>query len=325
MFNAELKNRFIKEATDGKSDNTIDFTINMLKAIEPYEERKGADLCTFTTEEAQRAFEELSGVSMSSALAVFSFYKRYVSWCIANGVEGACDGVLRTEKNISDSKYEKQMLRNPLQLQSILDKLFFPEQMGCADMIDRCFYWLLYCGIEQNDIGYVTKSSVDFENLVIRLDGVEYPMVTEAIRSLRYACTATELAYPQEEPISPYDKVKFRVVKRVDNEWILSRKSKAGEDNRARSIYLHARKKLIARGKDPSILPSIGNIWMSGVFYREFQRELAGLPSILPEYGKMIAEKSYLNNKSKSYKNTLKYTKGALRRDYKEWKAHFIK
>ena len=202
MYNEELKTRFIREYT--KSISRADTCVQAFEAIEPYEEQWGADFCTKTTEELAPVIEQLVGFRVRSRWQRIIIFQKYVKWCIANNVDGACDGMLHID-NVGLSKVRTQMVANPMQLQMYLNVICEPESEQTTDNIYRCFYWMAYSGMDEEAILAVKVTDVDFENMVIHSGDNEYEIYREAIPAFKNAATLTEFVY--KHPNYPPDKI----------------------------------------------------------------------------------------------------------------------
>lgn len=320
MFNEETKQRFLNEFTSKESVRRNYATA--LKAISVYEEKWNADFCTKSAEELQPVFEALCGGSVRSVVARRKIYVNYVRWCLDNGIPGACDGAMHTEVKVSQSYYESTMIGSPLHLQRFLNSVYTPEEFGYMDMIDRCMFWLLYCGVEFDDLMNLRKSDVDFNDLTVNVDGMKIRLYAESLPSVRFACTATELRFPSDKSGRRKSVV---TIERSNSEWILSRTVK--EEKHKHSLanrFTNQIEDLRKIGRDIQRTPTFTTVWRSGVFYREFQRETAGLPTSLPEIAQRYAEKREMRSSSNLKESKTNYLK-TLRRDYRIWKEHFIR
>lgn len=317
MYNEELKTRFIREYTHSLS--RADACVQAFNAIEPYEERWGADFCTRSTAELVPVIEQLVGFRARSRWQRIIIFQKYVKWCIANRVNGACDGMLHIE-NVGLGKVRTQMVANPMQLQMYLDVICEPESEQTTDNIYRCFYWMAYGGMEEETILRVKCSEVDFENMVIRVDGKEFEIYREAIPAFKNAATLTEFVY--KHPNYPPDK---RVIRNRAVGDTLIRGIRSTTSAPALRVELSRRsKKFVEDGSTDKQL-SHYRVWLSGLFYRMYQRELAGIPvDFSGEASRFMEGKTY---KLDTGRNTPEAKKRAVvndyMQDYERWKAAF--
>ena len=125
MYNEKLKAEFIRQYTASTLASTK--YVAVFNVIEPYEEEWGADFCTRSAEELRPVVTKASGLRARSAALNIALLRDYVKWCIKNGVEGACDGML----SITDTGLDKvktQTIANPGHLQQYLDAICSPVE-----------------------------------------------------------------------------------------------------------------------------------------------------------------------------------------------------
>lgn len=318
MYNEELKTRFIQEYT--KSISRADACVQAFEAMEPYECQWEADLCTKSKDELSPVIEQLVGFRVRSRWQRIIIFQKYVKWCIANRVPGACDGMLHID-TVGLSKVRSQMVANPMQLQMYLDAICEPESEQTTDNIYRCFYWMAYSGMDEEEILEVKISDVDFENMVVRHGDNEYEIYRDAIPAFKNAATLTEFVY--KHPNYPPDKIVRR--NRTPGNTLI-RGIRSTTSTLSLRVELSRRsKKFIEDGTTDKQL-SYYRVWMSGLFYRMYQRELAGIPvDFSGAASKFMEGKTY---KLDTGRNTPEAKKRAVvndyLQDYERWKAAFL-
>lgn len=317
MYNEELKIRFIQEYTQSLS--RAETCQQAFNAMEPYEEKWGADFCTRSTAELEPVIEQLVGFRVRSRWQRIIIFQKYVKWCIANHVAGVCDGMLHIE-TVGLGKVRTQMVANPLQLQRYLDVICEPESEQTTDNIYRCFYWMAYSGMSEEAILNVKCSDVDFENMVIHSGDEEYVIYREALPAFKNAATLTEFVY--KHPNYPPDK---RVIRNRAPGNILIRGIRSTTTAPALRVELSRRsKKFLEDGSTDKQL-SYYRVFLSGLFFRMQQREIAGIPvDFSGEASKFMEGKTY---KLDTGRNTPEAKKRAVVndyvQDYERWKAAF--
>lgn len=275
MYNSELKEQFISEFST--SIGRRNAAMVMFNALEPYEEAWGADLCTRSTEELQPVVSEIVGFRTSSKKLRLTILREYVNWCLEKKVPGACDGLLLIEK-IGLEKLKRQTVANPQHLQRYLDCICDKENEKTVDNIYRCFYWLAYSGIKENLVMDVAVSDVDLEEMVIRFDGAEYPIYREAIGAFKNCVSLTQFRY--KHPNYNANTEVFR--DRASGEMLLRGFSTP------KSITAF-RVEMSRKAKEPKyredfaddsldLKLSFYRVWLSGLFYRTYEAERAGMP-----------------------------------------------
>mgnify|MGYP006907948901 CR=1 FL=1 len=314
MYNAELKSRFTKEYTE--SISVREACYSAFSAFEPYEQHWGADLCTQSAEVLQPAVDKLLGLRSKSIQLRLTIYQEYVKWCIRNDVPGACDGMLNIDSS-GLSKMRKQTVKNPKHLQNYLNDICDPESDGTADNTLRCYHWLAYAGMDEADIFQVREADVDLSSMLVRFNNTEYPLYREAIPAIRNCMTLTQFLY--KHPNYAADKIVYR--DRVDGD-ILIRGVRSTPSVSSMRAELSRRTRLKTQEGKTDLRLSYYRVWISGVFYRMYENELAGAePDFFSLAEKITEGKTY---KLDSGRNTI----GAKRRklaweymtDYKRWK-----
>lgn len=318
MYNEEQKIRFIREYT--RSIKMADACESVFNAIAQYEERWGADLCTRTVDELTPVVESLVGVRVKSKGLRVIILKDYTKWCIAKKIAGARDDMLRVSV-LGLGKLKTHMVPNPLQLQIYLNQICEPETEQTVDLIYRCYYWLAYSGMDEEDILKVQCSDVDFERMVVCFGGEEYPIYREALTAFRLAATLTEFVY--KHPNYPPDKI-VRRNRVFGNELVRGIRS-APTVMYMRAALSRRSKECLEAGKTEKHL-SYYRVWMSGLFYRMREKELAGIPvDFSGVVSKFMEGKTY---KLDSGRNTQEAKKRAIvaeyMEDYMRWKAAFL-
>ena len=178
MYNEEQKVRFIREYTG--SLNTANVATTLFNALEEHEKSWGADLCTRSSEELQPVVDEVTGLRTRSKWMSLTILKEYVKWCIAMQVPGACDGMLQIQ-TVGLDKIKHQMVSGPLHLQKYLDDIFDPESEETIDNIYRCYFWMAYGGIDEEDTVLIKNEQVDFSQMSIYYKTTNIPILREAL------------------------------------------------------------------------------------------------------------------------------------------------
>ena len=317
MYNEALKSEFIQETTDNIS---VARSYSMLfAATEPYEEQWNADLCTKGAEDLQIMANEILGLRQSSIRVRMIWLKAYVKWCIDKGVPGACDGMLQIE-DVGVDRVRERMVSSPFHLQVYLDSVFCPESDETTDNIYRCFYWLAYGGMKEEDIFDVKISDVDLNNMIVRYNNLNYPIYRESLPAFKNCVYLTEFCYKNSN-YSNKGEVKIdriagdalirgirSATKKKSFKVILSKKTKAGIKNGRTTIKL-----------------TYQTAWLSGLFYRMLERERAGLKVDFSDAALKFAEaKEY---KLDSGRNTVaakvRTIERSYEKDYQRWKIAY--
>lgn len=318
MYNAELKSRFAKEYTESISVREACFSA--FTAFEKYEEQWGADLCTQPTEVLQPVVDKLLGLRSKSIQLRLTIYQEYVKWCIKNEVPGACDGMMRVDSS-GLNKMRKQTVKNPRHLQRYLDEICDAESDETTDNTLRCYYWLAYAGMDEQDIFQVSAKDVDLSSMVVRFNNAEYPIYREAIQAIKNCMNLTQFLY--KHPNYAADKIVYR--DRADGDMLIRGIRSTPSISSMRAELSRRSRDRIQNGKTELQL-SYYRVWISGIFYRMYESELAGAePDFFSLVERLTEGKTY---KLDSGRNTV----GAKQRklaweymtDYKRWKMTLV-
>ena len=314
MYNEQQKARFIKDYTG--SLNTANVAETIFNALERYEDSWNADLCTRSAEELQPVIDEIVGLRAQSKWMTLTILKEYVKWCMLMNIPGACDGMLHIEGAGLD-KLKHQMVSSPLHLQRFLDEVFDVESEETIDNIYRCYFWMAYGGIDEEDTIQIKKSDVNFSQMIISYKSTSVPIYREAIPAFQNAVNLNSFVYKHPN----YTKVIRR--DRVPGETIM-RGIKASTKTFTMRTTLSKRNIQAIKDGLTDLQLSFYRVRMSGLFYRVYEMERAGIPVSFSEAALRVMEgKTYsLYGREKLHHKQNKIERSYLE-DYQRWKLAF--
>lgn len=315
MYNEEIKIKFIRGYTD--SINTAKVCTTIFNVFETYEQEWQSDLCTKSAEELQPIIDKVVGLRVRSKWMRLIILKDYVKWCIGMKVPGACDGMLKIE-TVGLDKIKQQMIASPLQLQMYLNDICDPETEETVDNIYRCFYWLAYGGVEEEDIFTIKCGDVDLANMIVRYRDTEVPIYREALPAFRNCMNLTQFAFKHPN----YEKLAYKDRAAGDT---LIRGITSQPSLKAMRVTLSRRSKQKVEEGGTALKMSYFRVWISGLFYRMYERERVGIKVDFNDAAiQFMKGKAYKLDKSR---NTLDAKRRQLARDYLEdyerWKLAF--
>lgn len=314
MYNAELKEKFAKEYTE--SISVRDACMFVFNAFEERELEWGADLCTQSKETLEPIVENMVGLRAKSYLR-FKILQEYVKWCLKNNVPGACDGMLRID--VSElSKMRQQTVKNPMHLQMYLDAVCEDESQETADDTVRCFYWLAYAGMAEEDIFKITAKDVDLSNMLVHFNGEDYPIYREAIPAFKNCMTLTQFLYK-----NPNYTKKAIYRERAEGDMLI-RSIRAMPSIQSMRTQL-SKRSTDYKNKTPLRL-TYYRVWISGVFYRMHEAELAGMTVDFSGLAaKFMQGKNYKFDSGRGTRAAKQRKVAAdYKHDYERWKATLI-
>lgn len=322
MYNADQKKQFILNYT--KTDSIRKACVTLFNALEPMEESWGADISTVDEAKARTAMESVVGIRADTIAWRPRILREYARWCLKERKPGSCDALLKVEVS-GDAKMRKHTVKNPRHLQSYLDAICDPESKLTVDMATRCYCWLAYAGMEEEDILRLTKENVDFQNMVVTYNGKDYPLYREALKSVQ-AC-ATMKYFMFEHPILSSQNGIIQRDRAPGDQLVRGfRVELTGTTIRA-SLSRLARE--AERAGKTDIRLSHYRLWLSGLFYRVYEAEVADIedPRIL--FFRFIQE--YTRDKEfklDSGRNTKTAKQRSIAneyyRDYQRWKTTLL-
>lgn len=270
MYNPELKERFLVDTTNTKiARDSRRRTFNL---FQEFENEKGSDLCTMSSKEIQSILDSASsGIRARSNDNDIVTVRSYIKWCVANNIEGASlDGLNVTSSNIE--KIRIHTVKSPLHLKKFLDDVFMEQDGTIFDPI-KCFFWMAFGGCREEDVIYLTKDDIDFDRMIINARSWQGILYKEGIDTVRQCAEAKEFLYFNSKYVNKGDIIRDR----VPGDCIFRgvRGSSTPDLSVFRSNISRRVKDAIAKGKTDLNL-SYYRVWLSGVFYRMRELEVAG-------------------------------------------------
>ena len=211
--------------------------------------------------------------------------------------------------NVNNLK--NKMVASPLQLQLKLDQAFVKVEEETMDCVYRAYLWQAFAGIANDyDALDVETADIDLYDMVIRRNDETYQLYKEAKDTFDKACRLESFVFKHPNYTIRRDRVAgaklIRGVK-VDN------------------IKISTIRSLVCRKfKAIGFETSYSRIYQSGIFYRVYEKERAGLPI---DFSDVIARKMKSNDYKISEKQTVAVITGQIKRallaDYIKWKQAF--
>jgi len=314
MYNEEMKSRFIREYTG--SLNTANVATTIFNAMEEYEKSWNADLCTRSSEELQPVITEITGLRSKSKWMTLTILKEYVKWCIAMQVPGACDGMLQIQ-TVGLDKVKHQMVSSPFHLQKFLDDVFDPESEETLDNIYRCYFWMAFGGIDEEDTILIQNEQVDFGQMVIYYKTTNIPIYREALPAFRNAVSLSSFLYKHPNYSKPVRR------DRVPGDTLMRGIRATTKTFTMRTTLSKRNIKAIEDGLTDLQL-SFYRVRMSGLFYRVYEMERAGIPTSFSEAALRVMDgKTYTLHGREKLEHRQNKIERSYMEDYQRWKLAF--
>ena len=314
MYNEELKERFIREATE--SEHTANIYRKIFRITEKHEADAGLDVCEMDAVTGKSVADSLVNISGSSIEKRLMLVKQYVRWCVRNNIPGASLAFLDVVPMPPYGKIRSKMVSSPLMLRDYLDTAFDNPDKKSIHNVYRCYLWLGFMGIPGDLVTSLTVSDVDLRERTVRCLGEEFFIPDEAMPEMRNCVTLNGFSvdYPS---VSIRPRASGTRILRgfSDNTNLITLRVKTSEFG----------KKAEDRGlTDKRITYAYAKL--SGIFYRAFRNEMAGIaPDFSREAERMEDENERVSpdikQETRQYRVTMR-VKG-LKQDYKRWKLVF--
>ena len=325
MYNEDFKNRFIQDISDSYSYRRLCKTI--FDDTEKAENSWNADICTRSPEELEPVLNDILGLRKSGHISRLNVLRRYFKYCMDAGYPGAGDAIERVVISNVD-KIRRETVSGPLGMQRYLNKYFEQESEQTMANVYRLYYWLAFAGMPEEEIFNVRVSDVDLSYGVIRHNGEEYPIYTEAYPAVRNAMELTRFLYKHpgytkntyKERINS-DKL-LRGIKTTTN---VTEDSSAGRSLKSNIYRIF---KLKSKQGTNGVMLSFSHAALSGLFYRKYELEdKQKQPYTYEDFLDAAADAMHDTHKDTVPESELrrkrKRTAISLLEDYEAWKCAF--
>lgn len=323
MYNSERKERFLAEFTN--SENVRNAYRLIFRQTEKTEAALDKDVCEMTPDdegcrELATKLVSFRGESKDKRLYLL---KQYVRWCVREGIPGASEAFLGVQPSWFVRIREK-MVGSSADMLRHLNEAFEKPEAKTVDIVFRCFLWLGFMGLDEDDAVGLKIGGVDIRSGTVIVETEEerktYPIPDEAAadfslcRSLDffYRFSAVYLA---PAPIQRTPSVQF----------LRGIRSETTRDYLAHAISVRQKKK---RAEDRSVrVLSYTSARISGYFSRMYEMERAG---VSPDFSTIVsleidkADEKRDGTKPGTPRAQREYVKKkAYSEDYKYWKYVF--
>lgn len=328
MYNEQVKLAFIDKYTESKQTEKL--LRHIFDGTKDIEERYGKDFYEMDAEQAQEAFNYVSGIKVNGASSILMILKAYVRWCVANGYP-ATKAIQELRIDVHD-KLRESYVASPEHLLKSLEKAFSNPDENEIEYIYRSFLWLGFMGLQASEAIQVTAEHIDFDTFHLKFPGhtAPYRIYPEAIPDLKKAIELKDFEEPRgkngvKKPRAAGKEIlRGKVSRRTLAEAVeltfrptISRAFKAALDkyeSQGAEIPVELSLKLTFK-----------HVYMSGIFYRTYERERMGIP---PNFSEIILKErrnAKASNFSRNYteRKLLNILIRDMEQDYDNWKSVF--
>lgn len=318
MYNEERKQSYIDSKS--RTYSSIQMRKSVFKQTEKYEIEFNKDICEFNNSEITILLNNMFGIRSRSRTWSLTILKDYIRWCIISNIPNTNQSLLSAQ-TIGSDKIKETMVSCPTHLQKCLDILFDKEDEDTVDCIYRCYCWMAFSGISEDDVLKVKSNDIDFIRQNIIVNGKNYPLYRDGIKSFINASRLTEFIYKN----AAYSKK--ITVNRVPGDELIRGIRAVPSLQTIRTEISRTNKNAIDAGKEKNIVKlSYYRLWLSGIFYREYDNERSGYNVDFEKYAKeFVSGKTYkLDSCRSSIDNKSRQIYNEYLNDYECWKAAFF-
>lgn len=312
MYNQDQKSEYIKSVANTVSMRK--YYTSVFTSVEKYEEALGMDICSMNQSQLNSVINSDSILSLRyhTREVLVSVLRNYGIWCLGKKVPNALSDIttLRLPDAPADGQSLKDsMLSSPIHLQQFLDSIFLPESDLTIDNVFRTYCWMLFAGMNKEDTVRVRVENVDLDVMEIRFEGYYYPIYREGVPAIRNCMRLNQFReFRQKGGIAERNRVDGDILLRGEGRLDLLYL-------RIKDAIIRAKAKAFKNGRT-SLNPSSASIKLSGIFYRTYMDELAGVP----------ADFYHIVDRYNSCKRNPDRTRAAkgYSMDYISWKNAFV-
>lgn len=321
MFDWKTKEDIIAEAYETESSRRS--LRGVLLAAKKYEEEYGKDLSEFDKAEMQRFFDDNAGRRHSSVVVFTSRIKHYLEGAKRRGANLMCDISSDIDfKGDRIRKFRETVVFSPDHLSDYLDAVFGDTRNESVAVVYKCFYWLAFCDIDEDDALALEDSSVNLASKNIIFKGRDIPLYEQSYDVFELAKTLKTFKVYKSGSAKPI------VYQREDGSRLLRCTKRGGVSKAVHEGQRRMTKELsryIKAAVDNGVVTArirYYNARMSGVFYRAFLREQMSMdPGFNAIVERRLSDPDYHPSSNLVYNAKKSRLLSEYRDDYALWKS----
>lgn len=315
VYNPDLKERFLREATD--SEHTRKIYRAIFGAIEEFEEEAGMDVCEMDAATGKPLADSLMNVSGKSVEKRLILVKQYVRWCVRNEIPGASLAFVDVVPMPPYGKLRSKMVSGPRMMADYLNSVFDRPEKRSVHNVYRCYLWLGFIGVASDLAGQVTATDVSIPERIVRSEGMEFEIPEEAVPELRNCVELTGFAteYGNTTRFTPRGCGQailrnLSETPNIEGLWVRTSKFRKDAQDKGRT--------------DKAVTYSYARL--SGIFCRAFRMEMAGLAVDLRKEAERLEDENERKNPDinpETRRARVNVRTNGLADDYQRWKLVF--
>jgi hypothetical protein len=281
LYNEDRKSAFIEQHS--KNEQTQRFVKYVFASTLEYEKKYNLDVCQLPHEVILEIASNSFGFKHRSIQIALGVLLEYEGWCKSKGYEVVENIDEAVEISSTSPRMQTLMVASPYHLQTLLNKVFDPEDFDTVDILYRTYFWFAFAGIDELDAVELRVSDIDLVKMLIL---GKYEIYREGLQTLHKACFLKKF-----NPAN-YSTRKKTPKDRLVSEYVF--RSTRSEKYTRDGIRTLIRREMMAANKyGYSFFTTYDKIKLSGIFYREFERERIGIEPTLSEIIEDKRQKGY--------------------------------
>lgn len=311
MYNSGHKTKFISTIMSGTNRQIAE---KIFIKTEAAESELNKDLYLFSDDEIRSIISEILPARKEGQTSRIKILFDYFDFSrLVTGLVIPEHDLLKYDS--LNEKFAATMVDGPDGLARYLESVFPSGEGNRIDCIYKCYCWLAFMGVNEEDALDIKVSDVELDYLDVLYKGAALPIYREAYMDFRRAVTSTE--FVTFHPLYP-DKPNIR--QRIPGDGLLRGVKAVPNTSTFRSTLTHRGQEAFNSGKTDKKL-SYQRIRLSGLYYETFMLERRG---VVPDF-RSEAETEILR-KGKEYNRLNDYIRQSAKRyldDYYRWKLIF--
>ena len=314
IYNEEQKIKYLDYDKKNYKANLLYF-----QRLAPIEMELEKDVANMSPVEFKKSLESLGIAKRKTIGHAHSLITSYVEWAFSNGFVVTKEQIeqVLVESIDNMSSIQTQMLKDPQHVTHILETAIDESFAGRACR-DKLIVWLMYIGMTSEEIQYIKKNDVDYDNKNIKTHLENIYVVDNMV--LHLCEIVSGMTYIEKASSrTPLGQVDMEL---VDNNYlfrgILGKKGKTNESVKITTILkaLYDTIKKYNKETGENLKISATNVRESGLFYKVYTLEKSG-ENISKDFFQNYLVETQFDKSVTEYKAREYYA------DYIDWKAAF--
>ena len=183
MYNSYIKREYLSSVNQSQ----FQFEVMLFNKLDKFEKEKECDIAQVNLDDIILILRQIYNKHLElkyRALLSIMNYKIWYSTNVDSGINSCfiSDEYFELLKDAEEIK--SSMVSSPFFMNKYLDSIFETVETNTIDNIYRCAVWLVYIGINENDLVDIQINDVDLFKRIITVKGKEYKIIDEAFSSI---------------------------------------------------------------------------------------------------------------------------------------------